>query len=244
MFLVVLVLVVAVLAVSLGGGDEGNGPGLVARASATPELARTEDVITFSAEGSRGDIAAYRWDFGDGQTGNGTEVDHVFEDGGWYNVTLEVVDGSGRNATCQVLVGIQPQDVHNTRDLGRMRDARPLWQHGYGLLGDVGPHIEAPTSTLRYEVVRAAGTFHIYVEVWVYEGEAYRVVSVHSEDRTMTGQDLVFEYTLGPDELPEEASVNYTRVHVSVMIDQGRWTSSHISVDVEFPQPTEVTQDE
>ena len=243
LFLVVVMLVIAVLAVSLGGGEDEEGNGLTARASADPEVARTGEEITFTAEGSQGDIVTYRWDFGDGETANGTEVAHVFETGGWWNVTLTVTDGAGRNATGQVVVGIQPQDVHNTRDLGRMRDVRPLWMHGYGLLGDVGPHIEAPTSDLRYEVVRAFGTFHIYVEVWVYLEEGYRVESLHEEDRTMTGQDLVFEYTVEPEDLPAEASVNYTRVHVSVMIDQGRWASSIISVDVLFPEPiTEVKE--
>jgi hypothetical protein len=51
----------------------------------------------------------------------------------------------------------------------------------------------------------------------------------------MTGGDLRFSYTVEPDDLPEEAASNQTRVHVSTMIDQGRWASSEIRVDVEFP---------
>ena len=235
LFLVVVMLFIAIVAVAMGGSDPDAGDSLKARASSSKDLARTDEEIVFSAEGSEGDIDGYLWNFGDGQMANGTEVTHTFESGGWFNVTLTVTDGAGRNSTDEVAVGIQPEDMHNTRDLGRQRDLRPLWQHGYGLLGDVGPHIEPPTSTLEYDVIQAFGTFHIYVEVWVYEGETYRTEELHREDRTMTGGDLLFSYTVEPGDLPPEAATNYTRVHVSTMIDQGRWTSSEIRVDVEFP---------
>ncbi len=235
LFLVVVMIVLAIVAMTMGGSDSGDEDVLKARASTSKDLARTNEEVAFSAEESEGDIETYFWEFGDGQVANGTEVAHLYETGGWYNVTLTVADGAGRNSTDVVVIGIQPEDVHNTRDLGRQRDLRPLWQHGYGLLGDVGPHIAPPTSTLEYDVIQAFGTFQIYVEVWVYEGEVYRTEELHREDRTMTGGDLHFSYTVEPDDLPSEAATNHTRVHVSTMIDQGRWTSSEIRVDVEFP---------
>jgi PKD repeat protein len=237
LFLVVAMVLIAVIAAATGGGDRDDGDGLRARASSSVEVARTDEDVAFSSSGSLGDIESCSWDFGDGQAAEGAEVSHAFESGGWYNVTLTVEDAKGRNATDVVTVGVQPEDVHNTRDLGRQRDLRPLWQHGYGLLGDVGPHIHAPTSTLEYDVVQAFGTFQVYVEVWVYEGEVYSTELLHSEAMTMTGGDLHFTYTVEPGDLPPEAATNYTRVHVSTMIDQGRWTSSEIRVDVEFPFP-------
>jgi hypothetical protein len=39
----------------------------------------------------------------------------------------------------------------------------------------------------------------------------------------------------GSSDLSAKDSFNYTRVHISTMIDQGRWSSSEIRVDVEFP---------
>lgn len=234
-FLVIVLVVVAIVSVAMGGGEEHDEDELVAVASASGTLFRTLDEVSFSAEGSRGHIGAYLWDFGDGTTADGTDVTHAFERGGWYNVTLTVSCPEGREDTAVVVVGVQPEDMHNTRDLGRMRDVRPLWMHGYGLLGDVGPNIANPTSTLEYDVVRAFGTFYITVEVWVYEGEAYTTEELHREDHTMTGGDLHFSYTVEPEDLPPEAATDYTRVHVSTMIDQGRWASSEIRVDVEFP---------
>lgn len=235
LFLVVVLLVAAVLGVTIGGSPSAEEHDLMAHMTASTTLARTLENITFSAEGSKGDIAAYTWDMGDGTNLEGETVAHGYEMGGWYNVTLTITCQGGHEATDVVTVGIQPEDNHRTRDLPRDRDVRPLWQHGFGLLGDVGPHIAPPSSTLEYHVVRAIGTFRVYVEVWVYQDEGYVTTLLHEEEHTMTGQDLHFTYSVEPEDLPEEAAFNRTQVHVSTMIDQGRWASSSISVDVEFP---------
>lgn len=243
LFLIVILLLMAVVSLGMGGSDSPEEDGLKARASASGTMFRTDEDILFTSEGSSGHIDTYFWEFGDGNTGNGTEVSHAFEQGGWYNVTLTVTCGSGNNDSAVVVVGVQPEDMHNVRDLGRDRDFRPLWAHGFGLLGDVGPHIAPPTSILEYDVIRAVGTFYIYVEVWVYHGDSYSTTELHREDHTMTGGDIRFSYTVAPEDLPPEAATNYTRVHVSTMIDQGRWGSSEIRVDVEFPFD-ELEQDE
>jgi len=39
-----------------------------------------------------GTIVSYSWDFGDGNTATGVEVDHAYEDDGVYTVTLTVID--------------------------------------------------------------------------------------------------------------------------------------------------------
>ncbi len=233
--LVVVLVLFAIVSMAMGGSENSEEDGLKARATASGTLFRTNEDVVFNGDGSEGHIDTYTWDFGDGTFGNGTEVVHAYETGGWFNVTLTVTCKSGNNDTATVTVGVQPEDVHNTRDLGRMRDVRPLWMHGYGLLGDVGPNIANPTSTLEYDVVRAFGTFSVTVEVWVYSGDRYETQQLHREEHTMTGGDLHFSYTVEPDDLPPEAATNYTRVHVTTMIDQGRWTSSEIRVDVLFP---------
>lgn len=61
----------------------------------------------FSGAGSHapgGDIAAYRWNLGDGSTAEGADVEHVYAEPGRYPVTLTVVDGTGGEATATVEV--------------------------------------------------------------------------------------------------------------------------------------------
>ena len=235
LFLVVILLLVAMISVGMGGSDSQEEDDLKARASASGALFRTDEDIQFSGEGSSGHIDTYRWDFGDGNTGNGTEVGHAYEKGGWYNVTLTVTCASGNTDSAVLEVGIQPEDQHSVRNLDRDRDLRPLWAHGFGLLGFVGPHLAPPSTTVEYDVIQDVGTFYIYVEVWVIDGDTVTTTELHREDYTMTGGDIHFSHTVGPEDLPEEADTKITQVHISGMIDQGRWTSSEVRVDVEFP---------
>jgi hypothetical protein len=236
LFLVVVLIILAAISFSIGGSPSEDGPTLKAVANASPEYARTGETIQFSAEGSKGNIHNFYWEFGDGYGDNGSEVSHAFEEGGYFNVTLFVENEKGKVVNDTVRVGIQPEDVLNTRDLDRDRDARPRWMHGFGLLGTVGPHISPPTSHLTYELVRAVGTFRIYVEVWIFHGDVYEVERLHTEEMTLTGEDLVFTYTVEPEDLPDLAATNRSMVHISSMIDQGRWASAHIEVVVEFPE--------
>ncbi|RKY56438.1 MAG: hypothetical protein DRP96_11255 [Candidatus Neomarinimicrobiota bacterium] len=63
-----------------------------------------ESVVTFDAGGSTDsddEIIEYKWDFGDGQTGSGRKIDHVYASPGTYQVTLTVKDASGTKTAVQ-----------------------------------------------------------------------------------------------------------------------------------------------
>ena len=58
-------------------------------------------VVTFDGSASTGQvpIVAYKWNFGDGGTGTGAVVQHVYTNPGTYNVALVVVDERGNDDT-------------------------------------------------------------------------------------------------------------------------------------------------
>ena len=64
--------------------------------------------VTFDASKSYdtdGEIAEYRWDFGDGTGANGLRVDHVFPQRQEYRVTLTVIDDDGaENRTARTVI--------------------------------------------------------------------------------------------------------------------------------------------
>jgi len=66
-----------------------------------------DEPIAFTGKNSEdadGQIAAYWWDFGDGQTAEGVEVNHAYRKNGRYQVTLLVDDGAGvDNSKAEVL---------------------------------------------------------------------------------------------------------------------------------------------
>jgi PKD repeat protein len=48
-------------------------------------------------------VTAYEWNFGDGTTGRGSSVEHLFTPGGTYTVTLTVRDGARNDSISRVL---------------------------------------------------------------------------------------------------------------------------------------------
>lgn len=59
---------------------------------------RNDNSFTFDASGASdpdGNIATYKWDFGDGNTGTGLTTNHQYSKSGNYQVTLTVIDNIG-----------------------------------------------------------------------------------------------------------------------------------------------------
>jgi len=59
-----------------------------------------------------GTITQYKWYFGDGTTGNGSIVAHVYHSNGTYPVILEVTDDQGHNGTSRTNATIVSLDRH------------------------------------------------------------------------------------------------------------------------------------
>jgi len=67
-------------------------------ADAGPDQTVTASVVRFDGGASRdadGAITRWDWDFGDGQTGSGPQVEHAYAAPGTYEVKLTVIDDSG-----------------------------------------------------------------------------------------------------------------------------------------------------
>lgn len=72
--------------------------------SAWPDPSCPNSEVEFYA--SQG-YAAYTWDFADGSTGSGQEIDHIFNSTGAFNVELTIENGCGASATLTETVVIQ-----------------------------------------------------------------------------------------------------------------------------------------
>lgn len=77
--------------------------------------------LTFNASGSydpdEGDsITSYRWDFGDGTTGEGISATHTYSSEGKYTVNLTVTDNNGEQKTDTTYVNISSQAVNQEED--------------------------------------------------------------------------------------------------------------------------------
>jgi PGF-CTERM protein len=78
----------------------------------SPDVPVEGQQVVFNASDATDDtaITAYRWEFGDNATASGERVAHTFAGNGTYEVTLEVIDEGGNNATETMDVEILPPD--------------------------------------------------------------------------------------------------------------------------------------
>ncbi|MBZ0293710.1 MAG: PKD domain-containing protein [Anaerolineae bacterium] len=75
--------------------------------TSSPESGTIPLTVQFDATTSSGEINSYSWDFGDGETGQGATVSHVYDEVGTYTVTL-IVTGPGGNATATAEISATP----------------------------------------------------------------------------------------------------------------------------------------
>ena len=105
-------------------------------ASADPATALPEQSVRFSGllssdvEDSRLD---YTWNFGDGHSGTGGIVSHIYPEPGTYIVTLEVTDSDGGRSTDTLTILVDPE----TDDYDRLGDVYlPDDEYDYDRPGD------------------------------------------------------------------------------------------------------------
>lgn len=86
-----------------------------AQFSSTPQQGNAPLTVSFDASASNdsdGNIVSYAWDFGDGQSANGVNINHLYNSAGSYSVQLTVTDNQG--ATAQATTTIIANTVNQS----------------------------------------------------------------------------------------------------------------------------------
>lgn len=100
----------SLLLAACSGGGGGDAPNQAPTASFSASVLGTAPgAMRFNASASAdpdGDVVGYAWDFGDGQSGDGQVVDHVYAAPGSYTVTLVVTDDRGASASSSRSVAV------------------------------------------------------------------------------------------------------------------------------------------
>ncbi len=102
--------------VSEGTAGSATPTALIATAGKTSGIAPLP--VTFNGSGSTpseqtGTITAFSWNFGDGSTGSGMEIQHTFTDPGTYTVRLTITDSNGKQAVATTTLAARSLDRQN-----------------------------------------------------------------------------------------------------------------------------------
>ena len=99
----------------------------------------TNEAVTFDGRGSSdpdgGAIQSWNWDFGDGSTGMGETVTHIFGAIGTYDVQLTVTDDEGQTSTTVMTTAtVQDRPVVKRKSGGGAISLAFLWLLGFAAL--------------------------------------------------------------------------------------------------------------
>ena len=94
--------------VSAGGGNAGVAKAAFTFSPSSPNAGQSVSFNASTSAASGGQsITTYAWDFGDGTSGLGVTVNHVFIAAGTFTVTLTVTDSGGQKGTLPLTVPVQ-----------------------------------------------------------------------------------------------------------------------------------------
>lgn len=111
--------------------------------SFSPENPRAGTAVDFTADASDpdGQIETYSWDFGDGETANGPNPTHTFENQGSYDVTLTVTDNKGGTASANKTVDVRQRYTRATVTEVEIQDMPFTNEEGQGWDSSTGPDV-------------------------------------------------------------------------------------------------------
>jgi hypothetical protein len=168
-------------------------PDLYVDISAYPSDPSIFDTVQFSAiayDPAGGNITSYRWDLGDGTTGDVCCLSHRYAVDGDYLVSLRIGSADGRTKSAQRLISVRTHDVAIAKltvpEAARAGQSRPI---------SVGLKNERYPETVQVELFKGLPSGY-YQSV----GMLTQPVPVRNANRT-TGFDFVYTFT------PEDALI-------------------------------------
>ena len=103
--LILVLLTVALLAVTLTGCFKQTRPQALFRATHSEEVVpfsvSFDGTLSFAPEGR---IVSYLWTFGDGATDSGPLVEHTYNEDGTYEATLTIIDEAGASTSTTMTI--------------------------------------------------------------------------------------------------------------------------------------------
>lgn len=234
--LIVIIVIISIVGYSITSSMNKQGEQVIAVAQADRTIVRTDELVTFSSDGSEGDIHKVEWNFSEGNTTDELNPSHAFEFPGWYNVTLTVKGDSGGKSSSSITIGVQHQDNEASRVVDRSVHIRRSSRSGPCHSLFFSSCIGIPTVKVTFDISRASGVFGAIIDTryWDSSGEMQRQDLVDEEFMTFGG-NYIYERILEPNVLPHGLLGQNGAVDACIVIDEGKWESVEIRIEAIFP---------
>ena len=198
-------------------GCDSNDSDMEQTQDGPPQLAVSSNIdqftVSFDASGTidpdGGSIQSYNWDFGDGDTETGAQVENTYAQTGDFNVSLEAVDDEGESADTSFTVTVDPDRIVVTDDV----DGSTTWSSDKTYILD-GLVFVNPGATLTIEpgtVVKARPQNDISTE----DGASALIVRRDGTINADGSADSPIIFTSTQDDLEDDSDLGPT--------DRGLW---------------------
>jgi subtilisin family serine protease/PKD repeat protein len=144
--------------------------------------------ISFLGSGSDSDgmVTGYSWDFGDGTTGTGAALNHVYASAGEYTATLTVTDNGGATGSASVTVVVSPA----------VPTLSVPWKNVVGVTATAGSLVK--TEAVGWNGGAASSKAILsgngYVETTIAETNTFRVFGLSNGDSGPSYTDIDFGF--------------------------------------------------
>jgi hypothetical protein len=208
----------------MGDSDTTQAPQLSVSSNAN------QFTVSFDASGTSdpdgGSIQSYDWDFGDGETETGEQVEHTYGASGDYTVSLSTVDDDGESADTSFTVAVDPNQIVVTDDI----DENTMWSSDKTYILD-GLVFVNPDVTLTIEpgtVVKARPQSEISNE----DGASALIVRRDGTINADGAADNPIVFTSTQDDLEDDSDLTET--------DRGLWGGIILLGNAPISEPQDV----
>lgn len=135
-------------------------------------------------------LLEYVWDFGDGKTGKGETISHVYDKAGEYNVNLTVTDDDGASTVSKIRVYVRSTILSSIRLTSAIDPDTCMPGDTVSITGTVDydftdriPDNDISISKLRIEILETGAVYHVIPDL---DGSYSKMIPAPEKDGTYT----------------------------------------------------------
>jgi hypothetical protein len=194
---------------------------------ATKRYVREGEPINFTSHKCKGDIVSYFWDFDDGQISTQINPKYIFMKTGYYNVSLEIEDVTGKTDSGYFIIGVQPQNNYKRVTTSQEHVLDPRFPFTMGGEVQIGPNIDQARIYVVFSAIRLVGDCTINITLRsIFSDDNIVEENIINHTYVRNGDSLFFDRLYKNNILPSYIQHTNSFLVFNATLEQGRWEHS------------------